>query len=329
MERLTGRKEGGNAYIVGCPSFEIPKIIGLIIQNVVDRLAAYEDTGLEPENIKRDFNEDAVLKLAGQALGVPPDRLRELAQADQEGQMVTQLNCPRKSDKSPLLIKQKCKEYIMNYCPNCNARTTIAHLITPAMLREAKEDERLDTLIHPFDEIDIPLDTGGTVTVVCGHVTGSGARFIFKDCWNEGVMNEEATNKGGYFKSRGREHVLEDIWPHIAPEWQNIIVPRPLAEIINGEKMEYEDPLWLPSATDVFGPPNGRWRNEEEDSFQLQILQRERDRVKECGDHGTYHWWLRSVCASYSTSFCGVGAGGSAYYAGAYNSFGFAPGFDI
>ena len=116
--------------------------------------------------------------------------------------MVTQLNCPRKSDKSPLLIKQKCKEYIMNYCPNCNARTTIAHLITPAMLREAKEDERLDTLIHPFDEIDIPLDTGGTVTVVCGHVTGSGARFIFKDCWNEGVMNEEATNKGGYFKSR-------------------------------------------------------------------------------------------------------------------------------
>ena len=57
MERLTGRKEGGNAYIVGCPSFEIPKIIGLIIQNVVDRLAAYEDTGLEPENIKRDFNE--------------------------------------------------------------------------------------------------------------------------------------------------------------------------------------------------------------------------------------------------------------------------------
>lgn len=65
MERLTGRKEGGNAYIVGCPSFEIPKIIGLIIQNVVDRLAAYEDTGLEPENHQAwDFNEDAVLKLA-------------------------------------------------------------------------------------------------------------------------------------------------------------------------------------------------------------------------------------------------------------------------
>ena len=49
---------------------------------IVDRLAAYEDTGLEPEDIKRAFNEAAVLKLAGQALGITPDRLRELAQAD-------------------------------------------------------------------------------------------------------------------------------------------------------------------------------------------------------------------------------------------------------
>ena len=47
----------------------------------VDRLAAYEETGLEPEDMKREFNEDAILKLAGQALGMSPDRLRELAQA--------------------------------------------------------------------------------------------------------------------------------------------------------------------------------------------------------------------------------------------------------
>lgn len=51
---------------------------------VVDRLAAYEDTGLEPEDFKRAFHEDAVLKLAGQALCIAPDRLRELAQADKE-----------------------------------------------------------------------------------------------------------------------------------------------------------------------------------------------------------------------------------------------------
>lgn len=51
----------------------------------IERLAAYEDTGLEPEDLKRAFNEDDVLKLAGQALGITPERLRELAQADNEG----------------------------------------------------------------------------------------------------------------------------------------------------------------------------------------------------------------------------------------------------
>lgn len=33
---------------------------------------------------RRTFNEAAVLNLAGQALGITPDRLRELAQADRE-----------------------------------------------------------------------------------------------------------------------------------------------------------------------------------------------------------------------------------------------------
>lgn len=54
----------------------------------VERLSAYEDTGLEPEDMKKAFNEDATLKLAGQALGMSPDRLRELAQAEKEGRLV-------------------------------------------------------------------------------------------------------------------------------------------------------------------------------------------------------------------------------------------------
>lgn len=42
MERLTGRRDG-RTYIVGCPDFALPKIVGLIIQQTVDRLAAIED----------------------------------------------------------------------------------------------------------------------------------------------------------------------------------------------------------------------------------------------------------------------------------------------
>ena len=46
---------------------------------LVQKLAAYENTGLTPEDIKSALTEDAVLKMAGEVLGVEPDRLRELA----------------------------------------------------------------------------------------------------------------------------------------------------------------------------------------------------------------------------------------------------------
>lgn len=59
-----------------------------VIHAAVNRLAAYEETRLEPEDMKKAFNEYATLKLAGQALGMSPDRLRELAQAKKKGRLV-------------------------------------------------------------------------------------------------------------------------------------------------------------------------------------------------------------------------------------------------
>ena len=55
---------------------------------VVERLAAYEDTGLTPEEIKAQFTENTMINLAAQALGVEPSRLRELAEADKDGRCV-------------------------------------------------------------------------------------------------------------------------------------------------------------------------------------------------------------------------------------------------
>lgn len=51
-------------------------------QKVLDRLAAYEDTGIEPEDFKKAFNEDALLKLTAQYFGMSQRRLRELVSAD-------------------------------------------------------------------------------------------------------------------------------------------------------------------------------------------------------------------------------------------------------
>ena len=83
MERLTERLRTGEVLMAS--DYEEKYTEQEWICVLQDRLAAYEDTGLEPEDLKRAFNEDGVLKLAGQALGITPERLRELVQADNEG----------------------------------------------------------------------------------------------------------------------------------------------------------------------------------------------------------------------------------------------------
>lgn len=211
----------------------------------------------------------------------------------------------------------------------CKLRMIVNGDISPEDFKTAISEGNVDELISPFDEIEIPLDTGGSVTVVCGYSDSHTARFVMKDCWDEAVMNEENTNKTGYFKSRGRAHVLTDILPHIAQEWREIFKPRQMVEIIDGERVEYADLMWLPSATDVFGPSEDGYWKDEGDNFQLPIFEKERDRVKECGDEGTYPYWLRSVSASNTNYFRGVNTSGVSYSNGAGNSLGFAPGFDI
>lgn len=63
---------------VDCPAFD----------KLIERLAAYEDIGLTPEEIKAPFTEDAMINLAAQALGVEPSRLGKLAEADKDGRLV-------------------------------------------------------------------------------------------------------------------------------------------------------------------------------------------------------------------------------------------------
>ena len=79
MERLTYFKDG----------YWRVNFSGVQYQaDFVDRLAAYEDIGLMPEEIKAPFTDDIMINLAAQALRMKPDRLRELAEADKDGRVV-------------------------------------------------------------------------------------------------------------------------------------------------------------------------------------------------------------------------------------------------
>ena len=82
MERLTYFKDG----------YWRVNFSGVQYQaDFVDRLAAYEDIGMTPEEIKAQFTEDTMINLAAQAMGVEPSRLRELAEADKDGRLVVRM----------------------------------------------------------------------------------------------------------------------------------------------------------------------------------------------------------------------------------------------
>lgn len=83
MERYTEKVDG--IWVVSC-KYEKPPY-PVVTQEVIDRLAAYEDTGLEPEEIKaalegaqREFEEYDEI--------APKGRLRELVQVDRERRCV-------------------------------------------------------------------------------------------------------------------------------------------------------------------------------------------------------------------------------------------------
>lgn len=267
---------------------------------------------------KRGYGMETVLEVTGTDY-ISEDLLKILLKGIQ----------PEQKIETGSVDQIKVNRMPMKAIHTANMRKALHTYISPAELKKAIEEGRGPVVIAPFDEIDIVMDTGDQITAVCGYVDNKMARFVFKDCLDNAVMNEKLDNKTGYCKSFGRKHVLEGIYPHLPPEWKSIITPRKITEIVNGEKVEYADPLWLPSATDVFGQPEDGYWEDIDGSFQLEIFKRERDRVKECMGNETCLWWLRSVIATDTAYFCHVNTSGSAGSSDAYYSLGFAPGFDI
>lgn len=125
MERLTKRSKNGGVYFP-------EELVGVTltpdnatIHRLLWRLAAYEDTGLEPESV-----EALKLSMMGKAIseitefnGLPIDRLRELAEADKDGRVVVlpftsgrTLLCKENIDSLRLM---KDVELAIRYCSSC------------------------------------------------------------------------------------------------------------------------------------------------------------------------------------------------------------------
>ena len=99
---------------------------------------------------------------------------------------------------------------------------------------------------------------------------------------------------------------------------QEMIVPRRIVQTMDGEQLESEDKLWLPSFTEMFGKEGAEdWAPADTDETQLELFRTERSRVKERPGNGTWWYWLRSPRGSNSARFCSVSSYGTAPYSGA------------
>lgn len=89
MERLTKRDDTGHAYYPRCFEEACNRRCEdcLFDETICERLAAYEDTWLEPEEVtalQKDWSD--LCTTVGECGGI--DRLRELAEADKAGRVV-------------------------------------------------------------------------------------------------------------------------------------------------------------------------------------------------------------------------------------------------
>ena len=142
------------------------------------------------------------------------------------------------------------------------------------------------------------------------------------------AMNDYATNKGGWKDSAMRKWLNEDVLPRLPKELQAMVVPRTIRQKINGEEVQTQDKLWLPSFTEMFGKEGAEdWAPADTDETQLELFSTERSRVKERPGSGTWWYWERSPYGSNSARFCDVGSNGSANYSYASYAIGVAFGF--
>lgn len=88
MERLTF--DGNFCDIAQCKEIQCPYNGACSARKVWERLKAYEDTGLTPEEVNkvRADTEAGHMKNIARAYGIDVERLKELARADRDGRLV-------------------------------------------------------------------------------------------------------------------------------------------------------------------------------------------------------------------------------------------------
>lgn len=195
-------------------------------------------------------------------------------------------------------------------------------------LKEHRKNGTIGEILESGDQIPVTLKDGEEVVFDVTYDETGKIFFVLHDCLaEEHCMNEKCTNEGGWAASDMRKWLNTEVLSRLPDELQAVIEPTHIVQVLDGERIECDDKLFLLSATQVFGRDD-RWNKQEPEDSPLDIFGTERSRVKECGDNGTWFWWwLRR--ANSSNIFGNVGSNGNNDSLDAYYAYGVALGFSI
>ena len=151
-------------------------------------------------------------------------------------------------------------------------------------------------------------------------------------------MNSSNTNSGGWSSSYARGTLCPAFKSAMPSDLQAVLKTTTKYSDNTGggsNTASYvtatSEEVFLLAEFEVFGTRS--YANSAEKNYQAQYAWysagNSKVRYRHSSTGSTAYWWLRSVCAGYSNSFCFVYLSGSADGSGAYFSYGFAPAFCV
>ena len=149
-------------------------------------------------------------------------------------------------------------------------------------------------------------------------------RLDSHDCIGESAWNKNGNTEGDIRLSDLQKYVngLEELLP---AEWRGVIAPTirytEEYEGENGEAEEYLTRLFVPDASEVFGP-DPDWYETRYDQLDFYKDRRNRMKASEPGGTEMRSWWTASAYSGIATSSVLVHAGGISNNTNASNAYG-------
>ncbi len=179
-------------------------------------------------------------------------------------------------------------------------------------------------------EIEFNLKNGDLAVVAVAavnHYDEQDAVFHFRRTIGRHCMNENNTNKGGWHDSEGRRYINEELIQLLPDELIAVIAEHTTVQIIDGETVDSQDKLFLPSEFEA----KGKCEYAEFNGIdkQLPLFEERIKRIVADSEGDPCWWWLADPFAANTTNFCCFSNCGQSFGNAASGSGGIAPLFVI